>query len=649
MTLDPEGNLWFSNVTRQDASDNFYYACSATSLFRNEYKLGSRVLLKVIPSGNSASQNRYQPTRQYVSRRNEVALRGKKVELFCIYGGTPLPQIIWSKNGRPISWSDRIQQGNYGKSLIIKHTATEDQGAYTCESSNGAGPAQSYSINLEIKAIPFFTVEPEIQNAAEEETIEFKCEAKGTPEPSIKWIFNGKPIEQATPNSRRIVSQNKIVIKNLLKADTGNYGCNATNALGYVYKDVYINVLALPPEIETAPGKEATVDQRQVVMTCRVFGAPKPQVKWIRNGQELTGGRYKVQESGDLHIENVQFGDEGDYVCHAENKFGTKEANGTLLVKEHTKITENPQDYEVVAGTPATFRCNAVADSSLTLNIDWLNNGEIIDFDNQPRFVKSSDYSLTISKTIELDSGQYTCVARTELDRAEAQATLTVQDVPNPPELSGIKCNAHDAAISWEPQGDNRSPILYFVIQYNTSFTPDSWSQVAGNVPATDFTYTVTMSPWANYTYRVIAHNKIGPSQPSGHSEPCFTQSDVPYKNPDNVEGKGDLPTNLKIKWSPMNEIDHNAPQFHYRVSWKRDIASADWSKQDIYDWNQGTLTLDNQPTFVRYKIKVQAVNEKGESNIAVKEVDGYSGEDSKYFMLLIMFNTALKCPQINI
>jgi len=34
MTLDPEGNLWFSNVTRFDTSDGFTYSCAATSVFR---------------------------------------------------------------------------------------------------------------------------------------------------------------------------------------------------------------------------------------------------------------------------------------------------------------------------------------------------------------------------------------------------------------------------------------------------------------------------------------------------------------------------------------------------------------------------------------------------------------------------------------
>lgn len=475
MTLDPEGNLWFSNVTRYDASENFYYICSAISLFRNEYRLSGKVLLNVVQTGISPTQNRHAPTRQYVTRKNEVALRGKKVELYCIYGGTPLPQTVWTKDGRAIPWSDRITQGNYGKSLVIVHATFEDRGSYTCEASNGVGSVQSYSINLDVLATPYFTVEPEVVNAAEDEVAEFRCEATGVPEPTIKWIHNGKPIAQSPPNDRRTVGENSIVIRKLNKKDTGNYGCNATNSLGYVYKDVFLNVLALPPEIKEQPRQEATVDGRNVTLACRVFGAPKPQVKWIRSGLELTGGRYRVQESGDLLVENVGFADAGNYTCHAQNKFGAAEAHGALIVKEHTRITDEPQDYEVAAGRPATFRCNAIADSALDLVITWMRAGEEIDLENEPRFVRTNDNSLTISKTAELDSGIYTCRATTELDSAEAQATLIVQDVPNAPRLTGTRCNSLDAAISWEPLGDNRAPILHYTIQYNTSFTPDSW------------------------------------------------------------------------------------------------------------------------------------------------------------------------------
>lgn len=52
LTVDPEGTLWFSNVTRKDASEDFLYACSAASYFRNEYKLGNRVHLQVRKRSN---------------------------------------------------------------------------------------------------------------------------------------------------------------------------------------------------------------------------------------------------------------------------------------------------------------------------------------------------------------------------------------------------------------------------------------------------------------------------------------------------------------------------------------------------------------------------------------------------------------------
>ena len=99
-----------------------------------------------------------------------------------------------------------------------------------------------------ISAIPFFTKEPQIKNAAEDETVVLECEASGVPEPQIKWIHNGLPLTLSNQDSsypRRKLTQNSITIERLTKNDTGNYGCNATNSIGYIYKDVYINVLGI--------------------------------------------------------------------------------------------------------------------------------------------------------------------------------------------------------------------------------------------------------------------------------------------------------------------------------------------------------------------------------------------------------------------
>ena len=447
-------------------------------------QLGNRVHLQVIQSGSSNGllNNKQEPVKQYTTSKNTVAYRGHQKRMWCIFGGTPLPEIRWRKKGGTLPYG-RTTFDNYGKTLILKHVDFEDAGDYTCEASNGVGLAKSHSVRLEVLAKPRFIIEPEIQTAAEGEEVSFECKADGYPAPEIKWIHNGKPISEAADNPNRIVTPEKITIKNLRKIDTGNYGCNATNSIGYVYKDVYVNVLALPPEITKPPQKQArTVDGKSVTLSCRTFGAPKPIVKWFHDNDELTGGRYDITPLGDLIINDVKFFDAGDYLCNATNKFGWQVASGSLVVKEHTRITGRPQDYEVEAGDTATYRCNAVYDSDLKLEIQWLKDGELIDFETEPRFVQSSDQSLTITKTTELDSGTYTCLAKSELDFATASATLIVQDVPNPPSIGLVDCDAKDATVMWQPMGDNRAPILTYKIQYNTSFTPDTWETATGKV-----------------------------------------------------------------------------------------------------------------------------------------------------------------------
>lgn len=80
-----------------------------------------------------------------------------------------------------------------------------------------------------------------------------------------------------------------------------------------------------------------------------------------------------------------------------------------------------------------------------------------------------------------------------------------------------------------------------------------------------------------------------------------------------------------------MPEIEHNAPRFHYRVFWRRDIPGEQWNSDDILDWRKSDFVIPNQPTFQPYRIKVIAINEKGESNVAPTEVVGYSGEDGEW------------------
>lgn len=54
----------------------------------------------------------------------------------------------------------------------------------------------------------------------------------------LKFLFTGAP-----HNPRRRIIDNVMIIEGLTKQDTAVYQCNATNELGYAFRDFYLNVL----------------------------------------------------------------------------------------------------------------------------------------------------------------------------------------------------------------------------------------------------------------------------------------------------------------------------------------------------------------------------------------------------------------------
>lgn len=267
---------------------------------------------------------------------------------------------------------------------------------------------------------------PELAPTSENKKVKLKCQARGDPAPKIEWSYNGKPIEEAPYDPRRTVDENLIIINHVKRSDIGNYGCNASNEFGYVYKEVSVNFAEFPPVIDEIFDEHATVDGRDVTLRCEVFGAPKPKVKWTRNGKDLTADRFEVQKRGNLKIRAAKFSDAGRYTCHARNEFGEKEASGKLTVYKSTKIIEKSSYVKALIGSEVTFHCSAVSDPLLPYQIQWRFNGEKIKFRSDSRIIQDHENSLTISDFRKSDTGSYKCIAITDLDEDSYSVNLYV-------------------------------------------------------------------------------------------------------------------------------------------------------------------------------------------------------------------------------
>lgn len=91
--------------------------------------------------------------------------------------------------------------------------------------------------------MPFWVREMENVNTAEEEDAEFECVAGGLPRPTVEWSIDGVNIENMDPDSRRTLNNNKLIYRNVSKADSQVIQCNATNKHGYIFTNAFLNVL----------------------------------------------------------------------------------------------------------------------------------------------------------------------------------------------------------------------------------------------------------------------------------------------------------------------------------------------------------------------------------------------------------------------
>ncbi|CAH1783792.1 unnamed protein product [Owenia fusiformis] len=631
VTMDHFGSLHFANVLQEDRQDGRKYVCTVQNKFMRAFVQGEDAIIE--PQGDIV-QNRGAKL-EWASPFSINRLQGGTIRFMCLFTGMPTPNVEWDRlDGKVMPPRSRLE--SFGQELVLENVQIDDAGQYECSGENTGIPIRK-SFDLVVEAKPYWRspdTRPKNIQAGEGDKATYMCIADGIPAPQVFWFINGRPLSQLEANPYRLVNGGNMTFINLMKEDTQNIQCNATNKHGYIWADAYLNVLDEKPTIMETPGTVRVAESQDVQLRCKVFGAPRPVVVWKRGNMQLTGGRYTTLPDGHLNITDVSAVDAGIYSCTATNKFGSAHANGSLIVRRRTLIRTAPLDITVPVGTEAKFTCTATTDPEeiQNLKIDWKKDDQIIDYRTAQRVFKNiMDNSLTVSGTISLDTGKYTCMAHNGLDTDEASAQLVVQDIPDPPTSVTANCKREEgkAEVEWQPNKENYAPILNFIVQFNTTFSPDTWLNARENITQNQQKVIIDLSPYGNYSFRVLARNKIGMSNPSMHSKTiCTTLPGRPRKNPDNVRGEGDASTNLVITWTPMPKIEQNALGFHYVVYWKRaDDPDALEYNERIDQPERNYLRVDNQPVYVPYDIRVRSWNAEGSSEVEPTVVTGYSGE----------------------
>ncbi|XP_010155356.1 PREDICTED: neurofascin isoform X6 [Eurypyga helias] len=626
------GDLYFSNVMLQDAQTD--YSCNARFHFTHTIQQKNPYTLKV-KTTRGITETTPSFMYPYGTSSSQMVLRGVDLLLECIASGVPAPDIMWYKKGGELP-AGKTKLENFNKALRISNVSEEDSGEYFCLASNKMGSIR-HTISVRVKAAPYWLDEPQNLILAPGEDGRLVCRANGNPKPAIQWLVNGEPIEASPPNPSREVAGDTIVFRDTQIGSSAVYQCNASNEHGYLLANAFVSVLDVPPRI-LAPRNQLikVIQNNRTRLDCPFFGSPIPTLRWFKNGQgnTLDGGNYKAHENGSLEMNMARKEDQGIYTCVATNILGKAEAQVRLEVKDPTRIVRGPEDQVVKRGSMPRLHCRIKHDPTLKLTVTWLKDDAPLYIGNR---MKKEEDGLTIFGVAEKDQGDYTCVASTELDKDSAKAYLTVLAVPanrlrdlpkerpdRPRDLELSDLAERSVRLTWIPGDDNNSPITDYIVQFEEDrFQPGMWHNHS-RYPGSINSAVLSLSPYVNYQFRVIAVNDVGSSLPSMPSERYQTNGARPEINPTGVQGAGTQKNNMEITWTPLNATQAYGPNLRYIVRWRRRDPRGSWYNETV---KAPRHVVWNTPIYVPYEIKVQAENDFGRAP-EPDTVIGYSGED---------------------
>ncbi|XP_034722539.1 roundabout homolog 1 isoform X1 [Etheostoma cragini] len=466
--------------------------------------------------------------------------------------GHPEPTISWKKDG--INIDDRDERITIrGGKLMITNARKSDAGKYVCVGTNMVGERESEIAELTVLERPSFVRRPGSQVVLVDQSVEFRCEARGDPVPTVRWRKDDGDL----PKGRyEIREDHTLKIRRLTSADVGSYTCVVENMVGKAEASatLTVHVMSVPPAFVVRPRNQVVGVGRTVTFQCEATGNPQPAIFWQREGSQnllfsyqppQPSSRFSVSQSGDLTITDAERSDMGYYSCQAINTAGSVLTKALLEITDVVSdrpppvIRQGPTNQSVAVDGTVVLNC--VATGNPTPTILWRKDGVLVSTHDSR--VKQLDTGALQIRYAKLgDTGTYTCIASTPSGEASWKAYLEVHEfgvpvqpnrptdpnlipsAPSKPEVTDVTRTS--VALSWRPNLNAGATPTSYVIEAFSHASGSSWQTLAEHVKTESFVLK-GLKPSAVYLFLVRAANAYGLSDPSPITEAVKTQ-DIP-------------------------------------------------------------------------------------------------------------------------
>ncbi|XP_029571991.1 contactin-5 [Salmo trutta] len=605
------GNLYVSKVQPSDVGS---YICLVKNTVTNARVLSPPTPLTLRTDG---LMGEYEPKIEVHFPLSVPAARGVTVRLECFALGNPVPTITWRKMNGNIPKKARLRKSQ--AVLEIPNVQLEDSGTYECKAENPRG-GTAFKGYLQVYTFPQWISTINDSQLDSGDQLHWECKATGKPRPTYRWLRNGEPL---TPQSRVEMVNGELIIQKVQQADSGMYQCVAENKYGAIYCSAELNILASPPVFSPNPVRLIATLGKDMLLGCRPRASPKPRVTWRRGDRRIQPSRrIMLLRNNTLRIINSSRSDEGNYVCRAENQFGSAEMTAMLWVKEAMRVDLSPSRVEVTVGESVVLSCRVSHDPSLDVTFQWLLNQQPLNFQQEGGHF---EYTQTVAQVLvyshPLISPPLHNVQSCRASLGAPDCGPTLEDPDCPPGPPGVviveEITDTTATLSWSGGVDNHSPISSYNLQARSPFSLGWQTLRTDPEPVTgdmESAMAVELNPWVDYEFRVVASNAIGTGDPSTPSRGVRTKEAVPSVAPANVSGGNGRRHELVISWEPVSEEFQNGEGFGYIVAFRAN-GTRGWKEKMVTSADSTTYKYRDEtfPPLTPFEVKVGVYNNKGD------------------------------------
>ncbi|KAM9830886.1 neural cell adhesion molecule 2-like isoform 3-T3 [Syngnathus typhle] len=547
---------------------------------------------------------------------------GDTAEVLCDVISSPVPQVVWSYQGREIT-EERHSRFKVltNNSLQIHRVTKADEGVYRCEASVEArGEIDHVDIAVVVNVPPVLSVTQQSFNATADyqESVTFTCITSGSPDPVVTWHRKGQRLE---PSDQYILSQleggrSMLTIRNIRQVDGGFYYCKSANKAGSQEMELFLKVF-VQPHITHLKNVTA-VEGSAAMIFCMAEGEPLPDISWRRasdgrtfvDGDKSQDGRFEVRAhhgKSVLTVSGVRLADLGRFDCEALSRIGGHQKSMFLDIEYVPKFLSNHTIYYSWEGNPVNISCDVMSNPPATLLWGREHFAISPEGTSNTRVHNAMGKSLLeVTPMSDRDFGRYNCTARNNVGIRYQEFILAQADVPsNPHSLRLSAISRRLAAVTFvKPDSHGGVPIGYYLVQYK-ELGPQDWKDVRSHSVHT----TVVLSglePNTTYEVRVAAVNGKGQGEFS-HME-AFQTLPVREPSPPAVHGQRGLGKAYKL--GLVKQDNGGMPIVEYIVKYKTD-KEEQWMTKLVPGSND-FATLQPLQWNTRYEVEITARNVKG-------------------------------------